>query len=285
MKKQTILTLFIAFLIWGCSESSDGPIIGELEASNLIDMSYGSDPRQAVDVYLPAGRSKENTPLLIYIHGGAWIEGDKSEFSAFLDLARQAFPDYGFVSIGYRLHDLFLGSNRFPSQENDIIQAITYIESQTATWNVSNNIILVGASAGAHLALLHGYKHQEIGNIAGVIALFPPTDLAKLYSFNQASTLGLMSILGGSPQESPEIYQSSSPVHFIDEASIPSIFFHGTLDQVVPISQSELLAKVLQENGVNHQYRIVEGQGHGFTPQTYQSIFQEAASFMDGIFN
>lgn len=285
MKKQYLAALFFVILLWGCSESSDAPITGESPAINLIDESYGSDPRQAIDVYLPAGRSQEDTPLFLYIHGGAWIDGDKSEFNAFRDIAEQSFPNYAFVSIGYRLHNLFAGTNTFPTQEEDIISAIRYVESQLSAWNVSDNLLLVGASAGGHLALLHGYKHQEIGNISGVIALFPPIDLATFYSFNQTSTLGLSSILGGSPEESPEIYQSSSPINFIDESSIPSIFFHGTLDQVVPISQSELLARRLQDFGVDHQYTIIDGQGHGFTPQTYQLILQEAASFMEGVFN
>lgn len=285
MKKEIFLALFFAFFVWSCREPSDNPITGELPAIDLMDESYGPDPRQAIDVYLPASRSEEDTPILLYIHGGAWIDGDKSEFNAFRDIAEQSFPNYAFVSIGYRLHNLFTGANTFPTQEEDIIAAIRYVESQTSAWNVSDNLLLVGASAGGHLALLHGYKHQEIGNIAGVIALFPPTDLATFYSFNQTSTLGLSSILGGSPEESPEIYQSSSPIKFIDEATIPSIFFHGTLDQVVPVSQSELLATQLTEFGVDHQYIIIDGQGHGFTPQTYQLILQEAASFMEGVFN
>ncbi len=277
---RSLFWLFAIVLVFqSCSESDDDPIAGELPAIDILDDSYGSDPVQSLNVYLPAGRSASETPLLIYIHGGAWLDGDKDEFDSFRALAETYFPDYAYISIGYRLYDIPTGSNAFPTQEEDIIDAIEYIMSKTSEWNVSTEMVLAGASAGGHLALLHGYKHSNIGNIKSIFALFPPTELAELFDFNLITQLGLTQLLGGTPQTNPEGYSDSSPVNFIGSQSIPTMFFHGTEDDVVPISQSEILESDLQAAGVDHEFVIIQGQGHGFAPLTYAQAFEQAAAF------
>ncbi len=274
-----VQVLFLLF-IWSCDSGKDEDPDGLLPALNLVNQAYGTDPKQNLDVYLPAGRSIEETPLLIYIHGGAWIDGSKSEFLSFQSLMEKSFPGYAFVSIDYRLFNLNDGDNKFPTQENDVLKSIEYILSKTAGWNISNKIILAGASAGGHLALLHGYKHQDIGNIQAIIAFFPPTDLAPFYGFNSITSALLAGLISGTPSEQPRIYSASSPVTFINENSIPTVFFHGTTDNVVPISQSEILKKELESFSVPFLYKSVPGQGHGFTEATYATLIQEASVYL-----
>ena len=92
----------------GCSSDPDqNPDF--LAARDLLDESYGSDPKQTMDIYLPAGRTTSQTPLLIYIHGGGWIDGDKSEFLQVKSVLESEFPDYAFVSLNYRLFDFTTG--------------------------------------------------------------------------------------------------------------------------------------------------------------------------------
>ncbi len=272
--------LILTVLLWSCSDDPDNPISGELPAIDLLDESYGPEPIQSMNVYLPAGRSTETTPLLVYIHGGAWVDGDKDQFDAFRSLAEIHFPEYAYVSIGYRLFDLSSGANQFPTQENDIISALKFISSQADAWNVSDDIVLAGASAGGHLALLHSFKHTTVGDIKSVIAFFPPTELTELFDFNFITSVGLASLLGGSPEMIPEDYNASSPASFINNNSVPTIFFHGTVDDVVPISQSELLANELENNAVDHVFRVFPGEGHGFSAQNYTAAFSEAAAFV-----
>ncbi len=267
-------------LIWSCNSEKDENPDGLLPGLNLVNQPYGTDPKQTLDVYLPAGRSIEETPLLIYIHGGAWIDGSKSEFLDFQSLMEKSFPEYAFVSIDYRLFNLNNGGNKFPTQENDVLKSIEYILSKTAGWNISNKIILAGASAGGHLALLHGYKHQDIGNILAVIAFFPPTDLAPFSEFNSITSALLSGLTGGTPAEQPRIYNASSPATFVNENSIPTVFFHGTTDAVVPISQSEILKKELESFKLPFLYKSVPGQGHGFTEATYATLIQEASVYL-----
>ena len=283
MKKKPLFTssfllLFISsILLFSCSidQEKDSDLLPALEISNA---SYGSDARQKMDVYLPAGRSVKETPVLIYIHGGAWIDGDKSEFLQVKPLVEQIFPGYAMISFNYRLYDFVSKQNRFPAQEEDVKAALLYIRSKLAKWNLSDKIILSGASAGGHLALLHGLKNRE-SDIKGLIAFFPPTDLTSLFGFNNLTTLGLTEIMGGTPMTAPANYQNSSPVNFASSDDPPIIFFHGETDQVVPISQSERLETTLKNTQIRHQFIRVPNQGHGFTAETNASLLRQAKSF------
>ncbi len=282
--KQSVfkLHIFIAlcFLLVNSSCSSDPDTEPDfLVARDLLNESYGSDARQTMDVYLPAGRSLSETPLLIYIHGGAWIDGDKSEFLQFKPLLEKEFPGYAFISLNYRLFDFATGKNGILDQEQDIIAAFNFIENQLDEWNISDDMVISGASAGAHLALLHTLKNNT-SDIKAAIAFFPPTDLSELYKFNNLTALGLTAVLGGTPATAASAYQSTSPVNFVDPEDVPTIFFHGDRDTVVPISQSDILKQAFQSAGVRHQFTIVPGQGHGFTPETFASLISEAKEFI-----
>ncbi|PZX54595.1 acetyl esterase/lipase [Algoriphagus ratkowskyi] len=278
--QKIFLLLLISSYLYSCTSNGDENPTGFLPALDLFDQSYGRERIQVLDVYLPAGRSTDETPLVIYLHGGAWIEGSKEEFTQFRAALSSALPDYAFVAINYSLYNLNNGSNKFPTQQNDVIEAINYIQSKSADWNISDQLILAGASAGGHLALLHSYKHQRIGNIKAVIAFFPPTDLAKLYDFSLITQLGLNGLIGGSPQDEADAYAINSPITYVNSNSPPTIFFHGTSDSVVPISQSELLKNSLIEANVFHSFIKIPNQGHGFTAATYPQLFEQAADFI-----
>ncbi|UZD21771.1 alpha/beta hydrolase [Algoriphagus halophytocola] len=281
--RNSSFLVFATLILLACSsEPDENPITGLPEKTEL-NLSYGTTGNQLLDIYLPAGRSTASTPVMIYIHGGAWVEGSKEEFVAFKDLMSAVLPDYAFVAINYNLYNLNTGANGFPQQENDVIDAVTFVLSKSSEWNISDKIVLAGASAGGHLALLHAYKHQEIGDIQAAIAFFPPTDLTALYEFSPITKLGLQGLIGGTPESNPEGYVDSSPVEFVDSESVPTLFFHGTVDTVVPISQSEILADALESAGVAHQFTIVPNEGHGFQDSTYPPLFQEAATFINSV--
>jgi dipeptidyl aminopeptidase/acylaminoacyl peptidase len=268
-----------ALLFFSACSSDPDPNPDFLSARDIFDESYGSDPKQSMDVYLPAGRTPAQTPLLIYIHGGGWIDGDKSEFLQVKSVLESEFPTYAFVSLNYRLFDFATGTNGILDQEQDIAAAFEYIESQLSEWNISDDFIISGASAGGHLALLHAYKNNN-SDLKAAVVFFPPTDLTELYSFNNLTTLGLTALLGGTPISAANNYLSASPITHVDASDVPTIFFHGDLDTVVPISQSMLLQEKLESVNVRHQLTIVPGQGHGFTPQTNALLLKEAKEFI-----
>lgn len=276
---RSFLILFISSVfLFSCAidQEKNPDVLPALEISNV---PYGSDTRQKMDIFLPAGRSSDKTPVIIYIHGGAWVDGDKSEFLQVKPLVEQSFPGFAMISFNYRLFDFVSKQNRFPAQEEDVKAALQFIRSKLKEWNISEKIILSGASAGGHLALLHGLKNKE-SDIKGLIAFFPPTDLTSLFGFNNLTTLGLTEIMGGTPLTVPANYQNASPVNFASSEDPPIIFFHGETDQVVPISQSEKLETALKNVQIRHQFIRVPNQGHGFAADTNAALLRQAKSFL-----
>lgn len=274
--------LFSGWILFSCQSDSEPQF---LEARQILNEKYGSETRQSMDVYLPPGRNPDTTPLLVYIHGGAWIDGDKDEFLRFKPILKQLFPDYAFVSLNYRLFDFSSGKNQFPTQEEDIIDAFDFIRDQLDNWNISDEIIVSGASAGGHLALLHSYKNHDLSmRLKAVVAFFPPTDLVELYKFNNLTALALTALIGGNPDQVPQKYFTSSPINYSGPNPPPTILFHGELDNVVPISQSQILEFLLELNGgVPHRLIQVPNQGHGFTDETYAQLLLEARDFINSL--
>jgi acetyl esterase/lipase len=278
--------LFLSFfLVLSCTEKEEPGMapLDPMVAAELIDISYGSDARQAMDVFLPANRSQNTTKVFVWIHGGGWVDGDKDEFVGFKPWLEAVQDNYAYIAINYRLFNISNGSNKFPSQEEDIKTAMAYIQSQLDAWDISDEIILAGGSAGGHLALLHSYKNNQNGLVKAVVTFFPPIELVSFYSFNLFTQLLLDNLLGGNPTTKPEIYADSSPIGFITPNSVPTVFFHGDIDTVVPISQSEMLEDALIAKNVPYLVEYIQGQGHGFTTETYQDLIGKAQVFLDGV--
>ena len=279
------VSLFLGFfLVISCTEKED-PGTADLDpmvAVSLLETPYGTNVRQVIDVFLPANRSKTSTKVFVWIHGGGWVDGDKGEFAGFKPWLEAVQDDYAYISVNYRLFNISNGSNKFPSQEKDIKNALAYIKSQLGAWDVSDDLVLAGGSAGGHLALLHSYKNNQDNLVKAVVTFFPPTELKSLYTFNLITSLLLDNILGGNPTNKPLLYSDASPVGFITPTTVPTVFFHGNVDTVVPISQSNLLEQALIKNNVPYFREFVPGQGHGFTTATYQDLIAKMQVFLDG---
>lgn len=255
-------------------------IIEDLVAEKSItNASYGSDPAQKMDIYLPADRDTSTTNVLVLIHGGAWIEGDKADFTAYMETLKQRLPGYAIFNINYRLAANNL--NQFPAQEADVKKAFEYIHNRTREYKVSKNLAVLGASAGGHLALLQAFKYPEIP-VRAVVDLFGPADLTAMY--NQAGNPFVKPLLeavtGGTPQSRPAVYQQSSPVNFITNQSPPTLILQGGLDVLVDPSQSTLLKSRLEAAGVPVQYVFYPTEGHGWTGPNLEDSFNKIEAFL-----
>lgn len=260
--KQLIFAGIALILLSSCKKKENDDVV---EAVNYYDVSYGSNSAQKMDVYLPGERSIEETKVLIYIHGGGWVQGDKSEFNGLLPYFQSRMPDYAFISVNYRLCDTTTFQNQFPTQENDIILAVNYIKGKLAEWKLSNKVVICGASAGGHLSLLHGLKNNSDGLIKASIAYFPPTELDSLYSYSDFTTNLLNVVMDGSPTQQQALYANSSPANYVTSSSIPVQVFHGEADVIVPVSQTYLLQNRLTQYNVANSIHVYSGEGHGFS--------------------
>lgn len=258
--------ILICFLlgITSCQKENKIPSDQAISAEILNNISYGSDAAQKMDIYLPAGRKTDSTKMVIMVHGGAWVQGDKKDFNSFVAVLKQRLPDFAIANINYRLATS--ASNYFPTQENDMKAAINFLVQKTNEYHISQKFVLLGASAGAHMALLQAYKYDS-PKIRAVVDFFGPADMVSLYNSSAFNTqFGLQLLLGGTPAGNPSRYQQTSPVNFIDSQDPPTIIFHGEQDVIVNVSQSTLLKNKLQNIGLANQLTVYPGLGHDVWP-------------------
>ncbi|HEU4633318.1 MAG TPA: alpha/beta hydrolase [Flavisolibacter sp.] len=263
--KQFLVFVCFALLI-ACKKDAtdnDQPLV----AQTLLNISYGNDAFQKMDVYLPAGRSTDSTRLIVLVHGGAWLTGDKSDFTGYVPTLQQRLPGYAVANINYRLATTT--ANHFPAQENDMKAAVDFLTQKSGEYHISRKLVLLGASSGGHLAALQAYKYSDPA-IKAVVDFYGPADMAALYD-NATDPLVksyIQTLMGGTPATNPMLYQQSSPVNFVSAQSPPTIILHGASDELVNINQSTVLKDRLQSAGVVNQLIIYPDQGHDIWPSS-----------------
>ena len=282
LQMQKLSFLIILAVALSSCEKTKTPQSSAVQAQTLIDVSYGTDGKQKMDLYLPANRDTTNTKILIIIHGGGWNEGDKTDFTGYITQLQQSLPDYAFANLNYRLASLVNGSNKFPTQENDVKFAVEFLLNKSKEYKFSKKMAFLGASAGAHLALLQSYKYSNIVKPKAVVSFFGPSDLIELY--NKAGHPSIPTLLeavtGTDPQQGAAIYQQSSPINFINTQSAPTLILQGGLDVLVPENQAVLLKNKLSANNVPHQYVFYPNESHGWVGANMLDSFSKIVAFL-----
>lgn len=287
MKLTSLLTSFLlGTLLLSCQKDIDPiPVDSNLTEKVTLNSTYGSAPLQNMDVYLPAGRTTASTKVLVLIHGGSWHTGDKTELTEYVDSFRRRMPDYAVFNINYRL--AVTPNNLFPTQENDVKSAIEFIDSKTQEYSISKTFVLAGVSAGGHLALLQGYKHQNPVKPRAIVSFFGPTDLYEMY-YNPTSPLisfKLAEVVGKTPVQDSVLYARSSSINFVNSTAPPTLLLHGGADPLVKASQSTALRDKLTAAGVVNSYVFYPGEGHGWYGATLSDSFNKLQAFLQANVN
>ncbi len=265
MKK---LKLILPFLIVGWQLTSAQTV--------KKDVAYGDDDKQNFDVYLPQ-QTKTKTPAIILIHGGSWTGGDKTNMTHWLKPLQTAFPGDAIFTINYRLASREKMANAWPTQINDVDAAVTFIKNHAAEYNINTKqLILLGESAGAQLALVEGFNHDPNHNVKVVVDLFGPTDMADLYKAHHELAI----LMQGTPEKIPAVYADAGVLQHVSKNSPPTIIFHGTADPVVPISESDSLSVKLNEARVPFSFIRYKGKGHGWPEPEMQDTYSKTIAFI-----
>jgi acetyl esterase/lipase len=259
--KNLLFVLSLSLLI-SCQKNVDSVADVPLEAREMLNVAYGTDAQQKLDLYLPANRKEDSTKLLVLVHGGAWIEGDKRDFALMVATLQQRFPDYAIANINYRLATVT--ANHFPAQETDMKAALEHLVQKKGEYAISQKIVLLGASAGGHMATLQAYKNAT-PRVSAVVDFFGPVDMVALYNSiaDPTNKFAMQILMGGTPASNSVQYQQSSPVNFVSAAAPPTIIFHGGMDDLVDIAQSVDLHRRLQAAGVVTELVTYPTAGHG----------------------
>lgn len=258
-----LLILFFGFL--GCSsdnqvqEETQGETKEPLEYQALTNVSYGDDPDQVYDIYLPENRTL-STKIMILVHGGGWNAGDKSDMNGYRDLFLTQFPEMAIANINYRLADE--NNSPYPMQLNDISSMVDDLFAKKGDYVISEDIGFVGVSAGGHLSLLWSYAFDVDNNVQMVCSVVGPTNLTDEAYLN-ADFPELQEILD-LYSSNQELLVDASPLFQATTSSPPTILFYGGVDPLVPISQGVDLNNRLEALNVIHEFTLYETEGHGW---------------------
>lgn len=209
-----------------------------------------------LDMYIPENIEKP-APLLVFIHGGGWKGGERSDYLVYL----VAFAKKGYITstVSYRL----LADGLYPACADDITEAFRWYFSNGVKYGYDpEKIAVIGGSAGGHLAMLaaYGWKWHEsdsmarTGRIKVVVDIYGPVDLTTEYARTHPLVTGF---LGQSFEEAPQLYAEASPVIYLDPDDPPTLILHGSSDDLVPASQSVLLKNKLDELGIPSELYIL----------------------------
>lgn len=250
------------------------------------DIKYGDAPegQNMLDAYIPKDL-KAGAKVIIYIHGGGWSHGDKDEFPKQLIDELAGKRGYVVASINYRL--VKNGGNHFPAQIEDVKKAIAFITKGAKKYSYNGDeYALIGGSAGAHLAMLYAYGHDEKKQVKTVIDLWGPTDLTdKSIRPDGSDADNTVINFLGEKDPMAQITKDASPSYFLKkETGVPTILFHGKEDPLVNVSQAENLYKKLQGLGIPSQLIIYPGEKHGVGPEAAVDVFSKMLQWLDTYF-
>lgn len=242
-----------------------------------INYANNQNPRQELDILIPKQRSSTPLPCLIFVHGGGWRAGNKTQGHSQLHDYVDSNQFVG-VSLGYRLSNEAI----WPAQLHDCKAGIRYLYANADKLNIdTDKFIIFGTSAGGHLAAMiatTGNEPRLQGNIgqhldqpsrvAGAISYFGPTDFLRMddfpsrFSHNDAASPE-SKLIGAPIQTMVKKTQTANPITYIDTKDPPLICIHGDRDNLVPFNQSELLYRALKKRNVTTALIRITNGGHG----------------------
>lgn len=254
------------------------------------DVAYGTHERQVMDICFPENIDDYES-VIVFIHGGSWIGGDKSAFHARLKPISKAIGcitvtmNYRFISAQTNCLDIL----------NDIDAMLTKVKSMASTRGATcKKVMFVGFSAGSHLSMLYSYTRSHIAPITpcAVVSYSGPSDLSSDDFINgplkasPASNIGLLSRLTGvnlaalTRADQKKILFRFSPIKYVSSYTVPTLVVHGRQDELVPINDTYRFINVLNANGVPYKFIEFPSSGHALNNDIYMTARTNAV-FVD----
>ena len=279
VQKLFFASLFLA-LYFGCSKDNpeeqtqitDPEIVDAYEALNV---SYGPDENQVFDIYLPENRT-HTTKILILIHGGSWISGDKMDMNAIKVFVSDLHPNVGIINMNYTLADV--NNPPIPMQTDDISAVVDYISTNKSSLIVSEDIGFIGVSAGAHLSMLWSYAYDDNNQVDMVCSIVGPANFTDPAYYDNLLYQPIYQLFGN---PSIEFLESASPYHRATITSPPTLLFYGGMDPLVPTSQGFDMDAKLTSLGVTHEFHFYPEEGHGWDGDNLTDTTSKISTYID----
>lgn len=246
------------------------------------NLEYAVEDGQSLqlDLYLPA-ETKIAPPLMVWIHGGGWRNGDKANVNP--AILRLSSEGYAVASINYRLKDLSI----HPKNIHDCKGALRWLRAHAAEYGYDPERVAVGGgSAGGHLSLLLGMSSDVPdleGTVGGhtnqstavkaIVDLYGPSELVVMRNGNER--------FKRSHEFVEEQLAHASPLTYLSPNDPPVLILHGNRDGTVPVGQSKLLHERYQKAGLTSELHIIKGAGHGGMVFSDEERYQLIKAFLD----
>jgi acetyl esterase/lipase len=252
------LDLIIPETAAGTSVPGEAPLIYQ----EKLDQTYGKNILQNYDLYLPSTRNTRN-PVIVLLHQGAWRSGDKSAINSIVKRFIDKRVNCAIVNANYRLTSSI--GITYTEQIQDINSLLIKLKSDAQTLNISSNFLLVGISAGGHLAML--YANSPLGDklAAGVAGIVPPVNLTSPSMYNGEIKADVEKLIGKPFSTSPEEYFEASPIFQFTQGSIPVIVFFGGKDLTVPVDQAEICKKMFTASRIKNEFYFYPNETHDWS--------------------
>ena len=281
-----VLALVVVLVATGCSGLSVMPGGSASFASvdpTYADLAYATQSdAQKLDLYIPEGSGP--FPVVIMVHGGGFMFGDKADGAGLTGVDQLLAAGYAVASINYRLS----GEAQYPSQIYDAKASVRFLRANAEKYNLNpDKFAAWGASAGGNLVSLLGttcgveeLEGADRGNVEqsscvqAVVDWFGPIDFLKMdeqfagtsceQSHNAANSPE-SKLVGAEIQTVPDLVATTNPMNYITADDAPFFIENGTADCNIPPIQNKNLADALSAviGADNVTYVSLEGAGHG----------------------
>jgi acetyl esterase/lipase len=248
--RRAFKALLMTFGLSGCSglDLLNAVVPGSGYVADT-DLPYGDGPRRRLDIYRPAAAPAAPTgaPVIVFFYGGNWESGARRLYR----FVGQGFASQGFVTVvpDYRLYP----EVRYPGFVEDGAAAVVWVVRNIVRFGGDpRRIVLVGHSAGAHIALMLALNPAFLGTDRAAVA--GAAGLAGPYDFNPSGrNRDILNADSGGP--------SSMPIDYVDGAGPPVLLLTGAADATFSPGNSTRLAARIRERG--GPVRVIEYQGVG----------------------
>ncbi|MAS92924.1 MAG: esterase [Verrucomicrobiales bacterium] len=289
----TLLLLFTSFSVFGnpAPEKRATRLPADLDTEDGIVFKEVEGQKLVFTLFRPLEKKYDNSPLLVYIHGGGWGGGDRFKVtrSGIIDVIRGLNKEgITCASIEYRLVD---GK---PTTAADAVadckDAVRYFVKNAETYGIDpDRIGTFGSSAGGHLTLVTALGKDDDYpcdpafdgpeyTIRCVASYYPQvsfTDRPLMTVGNFRRPQRLIPLLGGPLEEHRDMAQLLSPIDLITLDS-PAIFLaHGDADTVLSVDNAIAMEKAAKEKDVPVECVISKGAGHGFSGAAIDPTLEE----------
>lgn len=250
--------------------------MSDASVERIRNVSYTADGRRChrLDVYRPRNGAK-GAPVLLQIHGGAWVLGDKAQQGLPI-LYHLAAKGWVCVAINYGLAP----RDPWPAQLVDSKRALAWIREHVAEYGGDPSFVVVtGGSAGGHLASMvaltanepkwqPGFEEVDT-SVRGFIPFYGVFDWTNRFGLRgRADRLGdLLArlVVKARIDDKPEIYAEASPMSHLTGPIPPAMVVHGTHDTLAPVEEARHFVAMLEEQSDQPVvYAEMKGAHHAF---------------------